>query len=119
MPECKAAGSAEVDQLRASLGADARSVAKKCANAAKRRGAFAPGRSVGWGMAVIPLTLAISLGLAVTFVVFFLREHQRGRRGGAERDSLLRAEVARALAAKVQPGRQKVQPGAPKVQPGG
>jgi hypothetical protein len=37
----------------------------------------------------------------------------------AERVSLLRAEVARALAAKVQPGRQKVQPGAPKVQPGG
>jgi hypothetical protein len=40
-------------------------------------------------MAVIPLTLTISLGLALTFVAFFLREHERGRRGGAERDSLL------------------------------
>lgn len=40
-------------------------------------------------MAVIPLTLTISLALVLTFVVFFLREHERGRRGGAERDSLL------------------------------
>ena len=40
-------------------------------------------------MAVIPLTLTISLGLALTFVALFLREHERGRRGGAERDSLL------------------------------
>jgi hypothetical protein len=40
-------------------------------------------------MAVIPLTLTISLALVLTFVVFFLREHERGRRGGAEHDSLL------------------------------
>jgi hypothetical protein len=40
-------------------------------------------------MAVIPLTLAISLVLALAFVAFFLREHERGCRGGAERDSLL------------------------------
>lgn len=40
-------------------------------------------------MAVIPLTLTISLALVLTFVVFFLREHERGRRGGAERDSLM------------------------------
>ena len=47
-------------------------------------------------MAVIPLTLAISLGLALTFVALFIREQARGRRGGAERDSLLPlAEEAR------------------------
>ncbi len=40
-------------------------------------------------MAVVPLTLAISLGLVAVFVVFFLREHARSRGGGAERDSLL------------------------------
>lgn len=40
-------------------------------------------------MAVVPLTLAISLGLVAVFVVFFLREHARSRLGGAERDSLL------------------------------
>jgi hypothetical protein len=40
-------------------------------------------------MAVIPLTLTISLALVLTFVVFFLREHDRARRGGAEHDSLL------------------------------
>jgi hypothetical protein len=40
-------------------------------------------------MAVIPLTLTISLALVLTFVVFFLREHERARRGGAEHDSLL------------------------------
>jgi len=40
-------------------------------------------------MDVIPLTLTISLALVLTFVVFFLREHERGRRGGAEHDSLL------------------------------
>ena len=40
-------------------------------------------------MAVIPLTLAISLVLVLTFVAFFLREQMRGSRGGAERDSLL------------------------------
>jgi hypothetical protein len=40
-------------------------------------------------MAVIPLTLTISLVLVLTFVAFFLREQKRGSRGGAERDSLL------------------------------
>jgi hypothetical protein len=40
-------------------------------------------------MAVVPLTIAISLGLVLTFIVFFLREHARSRLSGAERDSLL------------------------------
>jgi hypothetical protein len=40
-------------------------------------------------MAVVPLTLAISLCLVFTFVAFFLREHARGRLNSAERDSLL------------------------------
>lgn len=40
-------------------------------------------------MAVIPLTLTISLCLVFTFVVFFLREQAHSRSGGAERDSLL------------------------------
>lgn len=38
---------------------------------------------------VVPLTLTISLTLVFTFVVFFLREHARGRVSSAERDSLL------------------------------
>ena len=40
-------------------------------------------------MPVVPLTLTISLTLVFTFVVFFLREHARGRTNSAERDSLL------------------------------
>jgi len=40
-------------------------------------------------MSVIPLTLAISLCLVFTFVVFFLREHSRGRFVSPERESLL------------------------------
>ncbi len=40
-------------------------------------------------MSVIPLTLAISLCLVITFVVFFLREHARSRLSSPERDSLL------------------------------
>lgn len=40
-------------------------------------------------MAVVPLTLTISLCLVFTFVVFFLREHARGRLSSIERDSLL------------------------------
>jgi hypothetical protein len=40
-------------------------------------------------MAVVPLTLTISLCLVFTFVIFFLREHARGRISSAERDSLL------------------------------
>lgn len=40
-------------------------------------------------MPVVPLTLTISLCLVFTFVVFFLREHARGRVSSPERDSLL------------------------------
>jgi hypothetical protein len=40
-------------------------------------------------MAVIPLTLTISLVLALCFLGFFLAEQRRNARGGAERDSLL------------------------------
>ena len=40
-------------------------------------------------MAVIPLTLVISLGLVFLFLGFFLREHARSRRSSAERDALL------------------------------
>lgn len=40
-------------------------------------------------MSVVPLTLTISLGLVFTFIVLFLREHTRGARSCAERDSLL------------------------------
>ena len=40
-------------------------------------------------MSVVPLTLTISLCLVFTFIVFFLREHARGRLSSAERDSLL------------------------------
>ncbi|HMD60587.1 MAG TPA: hypothetical protein VKG78_04115 [Opitutaceae bacterium] len=40
-------------------------------------------------MAVIPITLAISLLLVAIFVAFFIRENRREGRGGAERDSLM------------------------------
>ena len=40
-------------------------------------------------MPVVPLTLTISLCLVFTFIIFFLREHARGRVSSAERDSLL------------------------------
>jgi len=40
-------------------------------------------------MVIIPLTLIVSLSLVFSFLVFFLAEHRRGKRGGAERDSLL------------------------------
>lgn len=40
-------------------------------------------------MAVVPLTLIISLSLVFAFVMFFLREHSRGHASSAERDSLL------------------------------
>lgn len=50
-------------------------------------------------MPVVPLTLTISLCLVFTFIVFFLREHARGRVSSAERDSLLPlAEETRQLA---------------------
>lgn len=48
-------------------------------------------------MAVVPLTLTISLCLVFTFVVFFLREHARGNMSGAERDSLLPLEEERPI----------------------
>jgi hypothetical protein len=40
-------------------------------------------------MAIVPLTLTISLCLVFTFIIFFLREHARGRLSSAERDSLM------------------------------
>ena len=40
-------------------------------------------------MDVVPLTLAISLGLVLLFVALFLREHARSRLSSMERDSLL------------------------------
>lgn len=40
-------------------------------------------------MTVIPLTLAISLCLVFTFVIFFLREFSRQRFSSAESDALL------------------------------
>lgn len=40
-------------------------------------------------MPVVPLTLTISLALVFSFVIFFLREHARGRVSSSERDSLL------------------------------
>lgn len=43
-------------------------------------------------MAVVPLTLAISLLLVITFIVFFLRDHSRGAASSPERDSLLPLE---------------------------
>ena len=55
-------------------------------------------------MPVVPLTLTISLCLVFTFVVFFLREHARGRLSSAERDSLLplAEETARLAAVKAE-----------------
>lgn len=40
-------------------------------------------------MAVVPLTVIVSLCLVVTFLVFFLGQHARSRLSSAERDSLL------------------------------
>ncbi len=39
-------------------------------------------------MDAIPLTVAISLALVLTFLVLFWRERSRSPKGGAERDSL-------------------------------
>ncbi len=54
-------------------------------------------------MPVVPLTIAISLCLVFTFLIFFLREHTRGGIGGAERDSLLPlgAETPRVVPVRV------------------
>ena len=56
-------------------------------------------------MAIVPLTLTISLTLVFTFVIFFLREHARGRVSSAERDSLLPLgeETSRLARATAQP----------------
>jgi hypothetical protein len=57
-------------------------------------------------MPVVPLTIIVSLCLAFSFVMFFLREHARGRLGSAERDSLLPfAEEGSRLAHARTPGR--------------
>ena len=40
-------------------------------------------------MAVVPLTITISLCLVFSFIAFFLVEHARARLSGADRDSLL------------------------------
>lgn len=40
-------------------------------------------------MSIIPLTLAVSLCLVFTFVIFFIREQARRPFGGGERESLL------------------------------
>ena len=40
-------------------------------------------------MSVIPVTLAISLGLLVLFIVLFMREHRRSRLSSPDRDALL------------------------------
>jgi hypothetical protein len=58
-------------------------------------------------MAIVPLTLTISLTLVFTFVIFFLREHSRGRASSAERDSLLPLgeETPRLARVTAQPGK--------------
>lgn len=58
-------------------------------------------------MAVVPLTLAISLLLVATFVVFFLREHSRGASSSPERDSLLPLEEETPQVAGRPPARDK------------
>lgn len=56
-------------------------------------------------MEVIPLTLAISLLLSLTFIALFVREFSRPRRAGAERDSLLPLEPDAAPRAPFASGR--------------
>ena len=51
-------------------------------------------------MEVIPLTLAISLLLSITFIALFVREFSRPRRAGAEHDSLLPLEADKIVAAR-------------------
>jgi hypothetical protein len=50
-------------------------------------------------MDVIPLTLALSLVLSLTFIALFVREFSRPRRAGADRDSLLPLEADHPLPA--------------------
>jgi hypothetical protein len=54
-------------------------------------------------MNVVPLTIAISLCLVFTFVIFFLREQWSGRVSGAEHDSLLPLADETPRAAPVRP----------------
>jgi ABC-type nickel/cobalt efflux system permease component RcnA len=49
-------------------------------------------------MDIIPLTLALSLLLSLTFIVLFVREFSRPRRAGAEHDSLLPLAVEQSVA---------------------
>ena len=62
-------------------------------------------------MGVVPLTLTISLCLVFTFVVFFLREHARGRVSSAERDSLLPLAEEESRLARVTAPRDSAAPG--------
>ncbi|MCU0791666.1 MAG: hypothetical protein MUE42_02165 [Opitutaceae bacterium] len=63
-------------------------------------------------MDIIPLTLALSLLLSLTFIVLFVREFSRPRRAGAEHDSLLPLAVEQSVAAtgvrREQHGREHV-----------
>jgi hypothetical protein len=54
-------------------------------------------------MAIVPLTLTISLSLVFTFIIFFLREHARGGLSSAERDSLLPLADEKPLLAEPRP----------------
>ncbi len=56
-------------------------------------------------MDVIPLTLALSLVLSLTFIALFVREFSRPRRAGADRDSLIPFEPEQAIAASALPAR--------------
>ena len=52
-------------------------------------------------MDVIPLTLAISLLLSLTFIALFVREFTRPRRAGAEHDSRLPLAPEQSVVAQV------------------
>lgn len=54
-------------------------------------------------MAIVPITLTISLSLVFTFIIFFLREYARGRLSSAEHDSLLPLADEKPLVAEPQP----------------
>lgn len=59
-----------------------------------------PRRKKTPAMEVIPLTLAISLLLSLTFIALFVREFSRPRRAGAEHDSLLPLEADKIVVAR-------------------
>lgn len=54
-------------------------------------------------MVAVPLTIAISLSLVTTFVLFFLGERTRRRQSSPERDSLLPLGDERPSSAKTAP----------------